>query len=586
MHTFNGSDADSVTSVSDITDKLNLKARGKLRQPAPLLISSLGTSVPEAPHAVSVCMPAWQDNVDYEEGRARVHDQLQSGYPRFCFHRAVKVLAKLGLVMAGLDGTTHGCLCLPAEWIAKRCRDFILARASLDESLRGSNDDAVQIHLLDFQPEAIKLPTVAVVTYPVSLQAIAKSYWQHSGEIVSSRLAERLVKEAVLQTKRQWPAELLQELQATAGVEQDREEVDEFIEEHFGRNLIADGATAKLRIRQRLAALVEHDPRDVFLYPTGMNAIFAAFQLLHQQHPTRKSIMFGFPYLDTLKILQKFGPGAYFLGQGDEQDMQELERLLRTEPILAVFCEVPSNPLCKTPDLKRLAALAHHHGAAVVVDDTIGNPYNVRVHPHADLVATSLTKLFSGASNVMGGSIVVSKHSPQYLELHSRLQATFEDTYFDDDAIFLERNSRDFQTRAQLANKNTEKLCDFLREQPLLREIHFPKFSCLDQYLGCKLERGGYGSLFSIVFDNDKQAQIFFDALNVNKGPSLGTNFTLCCPYTILAHYTELDFAQQYGISSTLVRVAVGLEEYQSIRSAFECALAALSASKASESEK
>jgi cystathionine gamma-synthase len=54
--------------------------------------------------------------------------------------------------------------------------------------------------------------------------------------------------------------------------------------------------------------------------------------------------------------------------------------------------------------------------------------------------------------------------------------------------------------------------------------------------------------------------QVFFDALNVFKGPSLGTNFTLACPYTLLAHYTELDWAEGFGVDRRLVRVSVGLE--------------------------
>jgi len=60
------------------------------------------------------------------------------------------------------------------------------------------------------------------------------------------------------------------------------------------------------------------------------------------------------------------------------------------------------------------------------------------------------------------------------------------------------------------------------------------------------------------------------------QGPSLGTNFTLCCPYTILAHYQELEFAEQYGVSRHLVRVSIGLEKYEFIQETFENALNAI----------
>ncbi|KAG0346280.1 Folylpolyglutamate synthetase, partial [Gamsiella multidivaricata] len=68
----------------------------------------------------------------------------------------------------------------------------------------------------------------------------------------------------------------------------------------------------------------------------------------------------------------------------------------------------------------------------------------------------------------------------------------------------------------------------------------------------------------------------FFDALPFYKGPSLGTNFTLACPYTILAHYYELDWAAQFGIDRNLIRVAVGLEDREVLLQGFKEALDAI----------
>lgn len=86
------------------------------------------------------------------------------------------------------------------------------------------------------------------------------------------------------------------------------------------------------------------------------------------------------------------------------EDLNDLERRLKQgERFLALFCEFPSNPLLKTPDLQRIRALATAYDFAVVVDETISNFVNVHVLTHADVVVSSLTKVFSGDSNVMGG---------------------------------------------------------------------------------------------------------------------------------------------------------------------------------------
>ncbi len=116
----------------------------------------------------------------------------------------------------------------------------------------------------------------------------------------------------------------------------------------------------------------------------------------------------SFPYTDTIKILSKWGPGCHFFGSGGTDDISALESLLASRPssappILALFCEFPSNPLLRSPDLVRIRQLADEYGFVMVVDETIGNFINVEVVALADIVVSSLTKIFSGDANVMGG---------------------------------------------------------------------------------------------------------------------------------------------------------------------------------------
>jgi cystathionine gamma-synthase len=73
-----------------------------------------------------------------------------------------------------------------------------------------------------------------------------------------------------------------------------------------------------------------------------------------------------------------------------------------------------------------------------------------------------------------------------------------------------------------------------------------------------------------------EEAVRFFDAVETAKGPSLGTNFTLTSPYTILAHYGELEWAASYGVESNLVRVSIGLEDTEALKEIFGKAVAVL----------
>lgn len=80
----------------------------------------------------------------------------------------------------------------------------------------------------------------------------------------------------------------------------------------------------------------------------------------------------------------------------------------------------------------------------------------------------------------------------------------------------------------------------------------------------------------SVVFHDDEHAIVFYDAIETAKGPSLGTNFTLTSPYTILAHYTELEWAAKYGVEKGLVRISVGLEDKDTLVGIFKKALEAI----------
>lgn len=114
------------------------------------------------------------------------------------------------------------------------------------------------------------------------------------------------------------------------------------------------------------------------------------------------------PYGSTPTCLKGCGFERFtFHSQGTSQELDQLELSLASgRQIALLFCEIPSNPLCETPDLDRIRSLADRYHFIVVCDETIGTFINVDVLLHVDVIITSLTKIFSGACNVMGGRLV------------------------------------------------------------------------------------------------------------------------------------------------------------------------------------
>ncbi|KAJ7899125.1 hypothetical protein B0H14DRAFT_2331828, partial [Mycena olivaceomarginata] len=76
--------------------------------------------------------------------------------------------------------------------------------------------------------------------------------------------------------------------------------------------------------------------------------------------------------------------------------------------------------------------------------------------PYCDVRVSSLTKLFSGMGNVICGAMMLNPASRFYDQFKAHMDATYEDSFFDSDALVLEMNSREFITRTAATNYNTE----------------------------------------------------------------------------------------------------------------------------------
>lgn len=556
----------------------------------------IGVPIPNVAHAVSVSLPTWEATVGYEEGEDWVVSKMNSGYPRFFIHSIIQELAKNIEIKYGRDG--ERAIIFPSYNVAKRCRDFIKLNAKKLTSVR-----VLQLStpapMTEEEKSRVVETSIGVVFMPASDFPLAKSYWQHSGEGISSRMGEYVLRELFHKNKSDVSStmnhKLKHEMQVQAiqkkspsisfnsSTATQKEEVEKdfnsFIEEKYGRILdLKFAAQAKIALRRRICGKVEESNSeitgrlndahlsedDVYLYPSGMAAIFNSHRALLKTQEPKKSVCFGFPYVDTLNILKKFGPGVHFLGLGDDESLDDLENNLQSGniDIMALFCECPSNPLLKTPNLKRIRSLADKYNFAVVVDETVGNFLNIHINPYADIIASSLTKVFSGDSNVLAGSIVLNPESKYYSTLKKFFNEDYEDLFWSEDALFLERNSRDFAERSHKVNQTALATVDLLQKCPLISEVYYPSISQSKKYYDeIKTENGGYGGLISFVFHEPDHAVRFFNAVNLDKGPSLGTNFTLACPYAILAHYQELDEIAKWGIDRNLIRISIGLED-------------------------
>jgi cystathionine gamma-synthase len=170
--------------------------------------------------------------------------------------------------------------------------------------------------------------------------------------------------------------------------------------------------------------------------------------------------------------------------------------------------------------------------------------------------------------------VVLNAQLPFYEMLQTKLSGIYEDLMFPLDAEVLLQNCLDFPARVQQASSSALAIANFLKTHDSISHVNYPTMvASTPLYEQYRRPNGGYGSLISFVFKNPNIAIQFYDAIDLCKGPSFGTNFTLVLPYSQLAHAFELDWAESQGMAKHIIRISVGLEDESTLKTKFDEAL-------------
>jgi cystathionine gamma-synthase len=473
-----------------------------------------------------------RDVIGYEEKHPEVVAQLTSGYPRFVVHPFAKqAAAHLIRTQPALAG--HSLWLTSSRRAAERLR----------------------LHLASPQAILLEDGPLTGVAFPedAALSSRAKTFLQHTGMFLSSREAEDYLLH-------------VGELSAPA------------LEKGF------DGYPGGC-VKGHVARAAGATAADVFLAPSGMNAIYGAFRVaadLQRAKGRTRWLQLGWLYLDTIAILQKFTdqPAQDYLFQSDVFDLATLRKLFaeQGDRIAGLITEVPTNPLIQTPDLAAIRDLCREHGALLLIDPTIASPLNIDVLPYADVLVNSLTKYTGSEGDVIMGSVVVNPASPHAADFRSRLPGELEPVYSRD----LERLAAQIgDTPAVIAqiNRTTPAVVEFLRTHPRVKEVYWSLHpASRENYLKIARSPDAIGSMISFVLD--MPVAQFYDRLRLPKGPSFGMKATLICPFIYLAHYDLVTSESgratlaAAGLSPELLRLSVGCEPAEDIIAALAEALA------------
>lgn len=452
----------------------------------------------------------------YEQGDINVISQLYCGYPRFCLHPYVTQLFNNVAKRYGNDVCDIAYV-FPNQQSVQRCIQFIHKQL-------GTNIDIKTQRLHN-------AGQCTAILFNHTIRKTVHTYWQHTGDIVSSRQAHSILE---------------------------------------NRWLPIDPITYNI-LKHRIASYTTKSPNDVYLLCSGMNALSSSLRFVESLQPNKQTIQIGFSYLDTLKMQTVISNGAYYFNSAGADELKQIEQLLQSGCISGIFTEFPSNPLLQCIDLPAVYQLCQKYNTVFIVDDTVASFVSISTIQYCDISVASLSKIFSGNGDILAGCAIINNNSKFYNQYKSFMSTGQQEVLYRCDADVLEYNSRDVVQRVNQSINNASILVEYLKSHPLINTVN----TAISHVSGIqKLTHNILSGLFSFtIHGGELAAQTFYDNLQCCKGPGLGTNFTLVCPYTLLAHYSELEWCESLGISRYLIRVSCGQEDSDELIRRFDIAL-------------
>jgi cystathionine gamma-lyase len=258
----------------------------------------------------------------------------------------------------------------------------------------------------------------------------------------------------------------------------------------------------------------------------------------------------------------------------DATDPANIEKAIQPNTKL-IWIESPTNPLLKIADIRAIAQISKKHGLILVVDNTFLSPYFQKpLSLGADIVVYSTTKYIGGHSDVLGGSIVLNNED--FYKKLAYNQNAVGAVLSPFDSYLTLRGAKTLAVRMEQHQKNALALAEFLAKSPKIKRVLYPGLKNHPHHQIAAAQSSGFGGVLSFELVGTLQdAEDFLSKLKLfSTAESLGGVESLAEIPAIMTHASvPKEVREQNGISDTLIRVSVGIEDTEDLIDDFRQAL-------------
>ncbi len=315
-------------------------------------------------------------------------------------------------------------------------------------------------------------------------------------------------------------------------------------------------------VERRLAALIHAE--DCAMFASGMSAIITT--ILSLVRSGDHIVITDDAYKKTLEFcssyLQRFGIDCTIVPFGD---YDALDQAIRPNTRF-IFSESPTNPYLNIFDLVKLKEIADKHKVLTVIDSTFATPLNQRpLEFGVDLEIHSCTKYLAGHNDILAGAVLGrSELIDEIRKLHKATGGVIDPHC----CYLLLRGLKTFPLRMERHNETAMKTALFLESHPQVKRVYYPGLESHPHHDIAKAQMRGYGGV--VTFETKgtiANAKQFLDKLKLCYiAPSLGGVETLITHPATVTYY-DCTRKERYalGITDTLIRLAVGIENAEDI---------------------
>lgn len=322
------------------------------------------------------------------------------------------------------------------------------------------------------------------------------------------------------------------------------------------------GNPTRRALERNLASL--ENGREAFAFASGLAAITNVLLLFKSgDHILSIDDVYGGTRRLFKQVFEKFGLEFSF---ANFTKGREAQKYIKKNTKL-IWLESPTNPLMKLVDIASVCQLAKTKKILTAVDNTFASPYWQKpLRLGADLVVHSITKYLSGHSDLVGGCVVVKNQAlaAKIKFLQNAVGAILSPF----DSFQALKGIKTLALRMEQHERNARAVVDFLAKHKKVKRIYYPGLVAHPGYEIAKKQMSGFGGMLSFELRGGyKQAVKFLESLKVIMiAESLGAVESLIEHPASMTHASVSKAEREkIGLTDTLIRLSVGLEDVEDL---------------------